>query len=465
MKNILSSLLLILLAAALVAGGTYSFFNDTETSEGNTFTAGSIDLRVDSEGHYGGMNCEGEEWVCDEWADEAVLTLVDQGLKKGGAPVDANRSNPSVALGEPESDGDDFESAVIGTFYSLGFGGEVVYRFENYVWNGDDEDLKIYEITGGSSYPMEKAKVAVSQDSITWYVYADEAERDHSFDLEEFGLPWIQYVRVTDTTDASLHNNSADGYDLDAVEALHCSAPGIFLLGQACNNTWSEDEFDDAIHKFFSFNDVKPGDYGENTISLHVYDNDAWGQIRVEDIVDNEGTCVEPELDDDPTCVASTSPGDLRENMLFYVWLDQGSEPGFQNGDKEPFDEGYDYEEGDNIWQDYGNEDFDILEPLIALPGPIDFEGEEWELALALAAAFDDYCDDAFAEDFNGQNDYGLCHGLAEDGRLVASATYYFGVAWELPINTDNASQSDIFGADVVLVVEQHRNNLSPFEE
>ena len=33
--------------------------------------------------------------------------------------------------------------------------------------------------------------------------------------------------------------------------------------------------------KFFNFLDVKPEDYGENTISLHVFNNDAWaGGIR-----------------------------------------------------------------------------------------------------------------------------------------------------------------------------------------
>ena len=36
---------------------TNAFFSDTETSTGNTFTAGSVDLKVDSTAHYAGLVC------------------------------------------------------------------------------------------------------------------------------------------------------------------------------------------------------------------------------------------------------------------------------------------------------------------------------------------------------------------------------------------------------------------------
>jgi spore coat-associated protein N len=38
------------LGAALIGGGTFAYFNDTETSNGNTFAAGTIDLRPDLTG-------------------------------------------------------------------------------------------------------------------------------------------------------------------------------------------------------------------------------------------------------------------------------------------------------------------------------------------------------------------------------------------------------------------------------
>lgn len=50
-KKILISLSTIAAVAAIVIGGTVAYFSDTETSSGNTFTAGSLDLKVnDKEG-------------------------------------------------------------------------------------------------------------------------------------------------------------------------------------------------------------------------------------------------------------------------------------------------------------------------------------------------------------------------------------------------------------------------------
>ena len=46
MRKILLSILLIGAVSALVAGGTISFFSDTEISTGNTFTAGTLDLQI-----------------------------------------------------------------------------------------------------------------------------------------------------------------------------------------------------------------------------------------------------------------------------------------------------------------------------------------------------------------------------------------------------------------------------------
>ena len=46
-KRILLGLAMIVFAGAVVAGATGAFFSDTETSNGNTFAAGNLDLSVD----------------------------------------------------------------------------------------------------------------------------------------------------------------------------------------------------------------------------------------------------------------------------------------------------------------------------------------------------------------------------------------------------------------------------------
>jgi len=48
-KKILFSIMAIALVGALVGAGVFAYFSDTETSTGNTFTAGTLDLEVDSE--------------------------------------------------------------------------------------------------------------------------------------------------------------------------------------------------------------------------------------------------------------------------------------------------------------------------------------------------------------------------------------------------------------------------------
>ena len=51
MKRILLSLSMIVFVGAVVIGATGAFFSDTETSTGNTFTAGAIDLTIDNESY------------------------------------------------------------------------------------------------------------------------------------------------------------------------------------------------------------------------------------------------------------------------------------------------------------------------------------------------------------------------------------------------------------------------------
>ena len=46
-KKILASIMVVGLLALAMGWGTYSYFSDTETSTSNTFTAGTLDLKVD----------------------------------------------------------------------------------------------------------------------------------------------------------------------------------------------------------------------------------------------------------------------------------------------------------------------------------------------------------------------------------------------------------------------------------
>ncbi|MCH7598046.1 hypothetical protein IID27_03365, partial [Patescibacteria group bacterium] len=71
MKKILLSLSMIVFAGAIIAGATGAFFSDTETSTGNTFTAGAIDLGIDNTSYYNGVAHDGTTWSMTFDLDES----------------------------------------------------------------------------------------------------------------------------------------------------------------------------------------------------------------------------------------------------------------------------------------------------------------------------------------------------------------------------------------------------------
>ena len=197
--------------------------------------------------------------------------------------------------------------------------------------------------------------------------------------------------------------------------------------------------------KFFNFLDVKPEDYGENTISLHVFNNDAWACMDISPLENNENGCTEPEDDVDVNC-GNPAPleGELAQNLDFFAWLDQGTTAGFGNDT--------DGTEGDNIWQG------DATEPHLFsnVIGPASdvLSGRTYTLA-----------DSNFS--------------ILGSGPLIGSTTYYVGLAWcagtmsvagggdmtgQPNLSCDgtsmgNNTQSDSVVADLTFRAEQWRNN------
>lgn len=190
--------------------------------------------------------------------------------------------------------------------------------------------------------------------------------------------------------------------------------------GDAFGN-WAQTDLESGVHTFFNFDDIKPGDRGENTVSLHVIDNDAWGRFVISNVVDTD----------------NENDGGLQSALLFNIWLDQGSVDGFQCGDTPACES--DSEEGDNIQQENN-------EPTLVTAGNVDLGGETHNIWEGLAAA----------HAFNGGGDSA---GILADGRMVGSTTYYFGIAWELPAETGNEVQGDSLSATLAFEVVQHRNN------
>ena len=87
MKRIILSLGMIVFVGAIVAGATGAFFSDTETSTGNTFSAGAIDLGVDNTSYYNGVSNPGTSWQLSYDMDLCTVPNPDYN-PTGDPPVD-----------------------------------------------------------------------------------------------------------------------------------------------------------------------------------------------------------------------------------------------------------------------------------------------------------------------------------------------------------------------------------------
>jgi len=106
-------------------------------------------------------------------------------------------------------------------------------------------------------------------------------------------------------------------------------------LVESPSTTWGPSDLNDGegpadgAYLFFNFSDLKPGDIGEDTISLHVNNNDAWVCAAARITEDSDVSYTEPEVEpnNDPTVDLdnpSGTDGELAENVEIAFWADDG---------------------------------------------------------------------------------------------------------------------------------------------
>ncbi|MBD3155896.1 MAG: hypothetical protein GF368_04545 [Candidatus Aenigmarchaeota archaeon] len=179
--------------------------------------------------------------------------------------------------------------------------------------------------------------------------------------------------------------------------------------------------FDGETMQLFNVVDVKPGDSGEETMSVHVDGgNKAWMCLYL-DYTETEDGCNEPEEEVDTTCGTGDN-GELGTGMNLFVWYDIGQYSSWDCPGAAACIN--DTEEGDNIWQ--------TGEPIL-----IDHETME------------------VATDPDNWH-----HILTENlPWLVQDEVTYMGVEWYVPTATGNEIQGDSLTMDAIFYVEQWRNN------
>jgi predicted ribosomally synthesized peptide with SipW-like signal peptide len=156
------------------------------------------------------------------------------------------------------------------------------------------------------------------------------------------------------------------------------------------------------VGPFFDFTNVKPGDHGEKTISLHV-DNDAWAWVKIYNLHNDDNGLTEPESEVDTT--GGADQGELAQKLHFKIWADADCDNILDSGETI-------LTEGSGITQ--------------CVVWPID--------------------------------------GGPETGiqPLTASHNYCIGVAWDIPNTVDNIIQSDSYTGDIAFYAVQAINNPSP---
>jgi predicted ribosomally synthesized peptide with SipW-like signal peptide len=353
LKKILKSLVVLGAVGALAIGITSAYFSDSETSTGNTFQAGKIDLKIDHVlASYNGRDCDEE---CEEQEnlvqnisfEEPVVTdptnwdIYDSPV--GGWIVEWRGDIPASFEGQPRPDPAHLE-------YHRGVLGNA-YEGEQYVeldsdWNGHTGSLN-----------NEPASVTIHQDITTTaganyklrFAFAprpDTPAADNHLEVKWDGavvwdsgtvagaagpINW-QYIELN--VSATGNSTELRFTDLGTANSLGTFLDDITLnevvckegIGELQCHLWEEKDLEEGDF-FWNFEDIKPGDYGRNVISMHVYDNDYWACL-LSDKDDQENGITDPESEAGDI----TDPqGELSNYIDIFIWTDNN-----QNGVYEP---------------------------------------------------------------------------------------------------------------------------------
>lgn len=149
-----------------------------------------------------------------------------QGVRKDGTAVLPERSEPEAVFSATNPAAPDAFS-----FFSLGFdGGKPLTRgsltvgFGQRFANGSSADVCVQEVTfGRDGFPEENAEVFGDAALLGEISNKDSYEGNDGMSC--VGLPddvsTAEYVTLLDTTDPEIHNNVADGYDVDWITACY----------------------------------------------------------------------------------------------------------------------------------------------------------------------------------------------------------------------------------------------------
>lgn len=235
------------------------------------------------------------------------------------------------------------------------------------------------------------------------------------------------------------------------------------LIGQPCECTWLTKSLT-ANDVFFNFGDVKPGDVGEDTVSLHVDTNPSWVCMNVNNVSDADNGCdSSPEFAAETTAYGAgnetcltpgPNQGELQNYLLFTIWRDNGAGAEACNN---------------------------ILDGGHCIPLSLPGDGDDVKECAAITnqSACNSFTDDEFDNTECTWTSNGGEQVLAQDVKWVPGQDNVFaiadstnggtpfpggtdsciGISWRVPGSAGNIIQSDSVQADVNFTATQSRSN------
>jgi hypothetical protein len=327
MKKILLSLAVILAVGGVVWGVTGAFYNDTEASTGNIFVAGSIDLKVDhTKQTYNGVDCK----TCDV---TVVSDASDMVIEKNGVavtpysavlawvhPAWTAQNEPSLLASSAqwiwEKNPTQQADTLVDTSYAFKkeftWLGPIVST-DLFMAVGSDNGVEVYlnnvligSNTGEFGY-LQGSMLLIPAANITANVVQ--------------GNNVLKFV----VTNKGLSSGTPESNPAGLIYKFHIDGNCGDAFFQSQCRLWTEKDLGQN-DSFFRFDDVKPGDFGTNVISLHVYDNDAYACLIVGNKNDDENPAqpLSPELAaGDALGVGNPSgKGELSNFLNVFTWGD-----------------------------------------------------------------------------------------------------------------------------------------------
>lgn len=311
LSRIALSLMLIVGAGGAIVNGTSAYFSDTESSTGNTFTAGSIDLKIDHtlQTYNGSMLGGGLTIVSDAQtqvnAHNAVpLTFVHEGW---------TASIPG-ATWIWETDGPTDPTTTQGFTFTRTFN-----------WSGSATAATLM-IAADNYYQVSINGNPIGSELVDENNF--QAGTQDVYNVLAALVPGVNTITIVGTNKGVAGSNGGSN-----------PAGILFKLSiEGPETTWTEKDLSDG-DVFWNFNDVKPGDSGTNVISMHVYDNDAYACMATENVTDVENTNIEPEQAAGDT---DTPEGELAQFLKLFIWGDTDFDGEYDVGEQELYNGDFD---------------------------------------------------------------------------------------------------------------------------